>query len=96
MHHWLSVALFLASPAVASTAHTWHVSGSGNDAHAGTDSSASFRSLQHAAGLVEPGATVLIGNGVDLTPTNDVNGNVLTISRSGRATGALPTTFARQ
>jgi hypothetical protein len=76
--------LFFAACASIAAARTWHVSGSGSDTHAGTDSSTAFRSLQKAAGLVEPGDTVLIGDGVYPTPTNDANGNVLTISRSGR------------
>jgi hypothetical protein len=84
MHHWLRIALFLASAAVACAARTWHVSGSGDDTHAGTTSAAAFRTLQKAAGVVEPGDTVLIGDGVYSTPTNDASGNVVTITRSGR------------
>jgi hypothetical protein len=67
-----------------SAARTWHVSGSGSDTHPGTAPAAAFRTLQKAAGLVEPGDIVLIGDGVYPTPTNDANGNVLTITRSGR------------
>lgn len=82
------VVVAIAAPAqprlFASAAHTWYVSGTGDDTHAGSEVSTAFRSLQKAAGLVEPGDTVLIGDGVYPTPANDANGNVLNISRSGR------------
>ena len=35
-----------------SAARTWHVSGSGNDTHAGTSAAAAFRTLQKAAELL--------------------------------------------
>ncbi len=76
--------LFLAATASTSTARTWHVSGTGDDAHSGTTAATAFRTLQKAAGLIEPGDTVLIGNGVYQTPAKSPDGNVLTIDRSGR------------
>lgn len=66
------------------SATTWHVSGTGNDANDGKTPKTAFRSLQKAADLVEPGDVVLIGNG---TYTNGEKGNgsaVLNITRSGK------------
>lgn len=75
-------ALLLFLPLLTS-ATTWHVSGTGNDANDGKTPKTAFRSLQKAADLVQPGDVVLIGNG---SYTNSEKGNgsaVLNITRSG-------------
>ena len=66
------------------SATTWHVSGTGDDANDGKTPATAFRSLQKAADLVQPGDVVLVGNG---SYTNAEKGNgsaVLNITRSGR------------
>ncbi len=67
-----------------SSAQTIYVSGTGSDAADGKTMKTAFRSLQKAADVVQPGATVLIGNG---DYTNDEKGNgsaVLSINTSGK------------
>jgi hypothetical protein len=76
-------ALLLFLPFLTSAA-TWHVSGTGDDANDGKTPKTAFRSLQKAADLVQPGDVVLMGNG---TYTNSEKGNgsaVLNITRSGK------------
>lgn len=76
-----------------STAQTWHVSGTGNDANDGKTPQTAFRTLQKAADRVQPGDVVLVGNGPytndDRTngratePVRRSDGPVLNIDRSG-------------
>lgn len=63
---------------------TWHVSGTGNDNSNGKSEATAFRTLQKAATVVQPGETVLIGNG---TYTNLEKGDgsaILNIDISGK------------
>jgi hypothetical protein len=66
-----------------STPKTYYVSGSGKDGNNGLSSSSAFRTIQKAAGLTNPGDTVLIMNGVYKNASP--NGNVVSITRSGKA-----------
>jgi parallel beta-helix repeat protein len=59
MKHWLIASLFIATTASAST---FHVSPTGNDSAAGTDT-APFLTIQHAADRVAPGDTVIVHAG---------------------------------
>jgi hypothetical protein len=62
---------------------TWYVSGSGSDSNDGLSQATAFRTLQHAAGLTQPGATVYVMNG---TYTNTCpTCSVLDISIPGTA-----------
>src|SRR2546425_499690 len=61
----------------------YHVDTTGNDANAGT-AAAPFRTLQHAADIVNPGDGVLVGNGVYTG-----GATVVAISRSGTATNRI-------
>ena len=66
------------------SAATWHVNGNGDDARDGKTPATAFRSLQKAADLVEPGDTVLIGDGIYTNDNTASESAVLTIKRSGR------------
>ncbi|MBN3927578.1 MAG: right-handed parallel beta-helix repeat-containing protein [Nostoc sp. NMS4] len=66
-----------------STATTYYVSGNGNDRNSGLSTSSAFRTLRRAAGLTNPGDTVLIMNGIYKNGPKD--GSVLGIKRSGTA-----------
>jgi hypothetical protein len=62
---------------------TWYVSGTGNDAADGKTMKTAFRNLQKAADVVQPGQTVLIGNG-NYTNADRASGSaVLSINNSG-------------
>lgn len=63
-------ALLLASTASAST---WHVSSTGSDTAAGTDT-APWRTIQHAADRVQPGDTVIVHAGTYTGFTVETNG----------------------
>jgi len=63
----------------------FYVSAKGDDVNSGTKADAPFRTLQRAAELVQPGDSVVIGDGIYLTPRSSPDGNVLTVARSGRA-----------
>ena len=78
------IMLIIASTKIfANPINVWHVSTSGNDANSGKSVRTAFLTLQKAAGVVQPGDTVLIGNGV-YTNTNIADGgSVLSISTSG-------------
>jgi hypothetical protein len=65
-------------------AAVWHVNDRGDDANSGTSQASAFRSLQKAADLVEPGDTVLIGDGIYTNDNTGEDSAVLTLSRSGR------------
>ncbi len=68
----------------------YYVSVSGSNANAGTSAGSPFATLQYAAGLTNPGDTVLVMDG---TYTNDAPGdNILFVSRSGAA--SAPIVFA--
>ena len=62
----------------------YHVETSGNDANPGT-AALPFRTIQHAADVVNPGDGVLVGNGVYTAGGT----NVVTISRSGTAANRI-------
>ncbi len=81
----LLIFLIALAPSV-SLARDWHVSNAGNDDADGTTPATAFRSLQKAAGLVEPGDTVLIGDGTYTytSPPNAGGSAVLKLTRSGR------------
>lgn len=74
-----------ATPKAVGKAHNvWYVSGKGSDTNAGSSLAAAFRSLHKAVTVVQPGDTVLIGNGMY---TNGDKGNasaVLSLEVSGR------------
>lgn len=83
--------LFMASLAALSAlggptqaAQTWYVAGAGDDTHNGTTAASAFRTLKKAETHVQPGDTVLIGDG---TYTDaDIKGDsaVVTLSVSGK------------
>lgn len=65
-------------------AQTWYVAGTGSDASDGKTTQTAFRTLQKAAGLVNPGDVVLIGNGI-YTNSDKADGSaVLNITSSGK------------
>lgn len=72
--------LFLLFITISASAQNLYVSGSGNDSNDGRSEKTSFRTLQKAANLVQPGDVVWIGDGI-YTGTKDV----VNIERSGRA-----------
>jgi len=74
-----------AAPPPGSCANVCHYvdAAAGNDANAGT-SAAPWRTLQHAADVTSPGDTVIVNDGVYTG-----GANVVTIGRSGTATGWL-------
>jgi hypothetical protein len=65
------------------SAAEWHVSGVGNDANNGTTSSKAFRTLQKAESVVQPGDTVLVGDG-EYVAAKEGNEAVLYIKSSGK------------
>ena len=70
---------------------TYYVSGTGNDASAGKSPATAFRSIQKAADLTVPGDIVIIMAG-DYPVTKDTyDGSVLTVTRSGSASGGYIT-----
>jgi hypothetical protein len=80
----VGLALFLSVNA-ALAARTWHVSGSGDDSANGISPSTAFRTLQKAANLVEPGDTVLVGDGIYSDASSGEDSAVLSINKSGRS-----------
>lgn len=64
-------------------AQVWYVSGSGSDANDGKSKETSFRSLQKAADLVEPGNLVSIADGEYTNEDQTDGGAVLRIKKSG-------------
>ena len=77
-----------AIPAGVPSPTTLHVSPAGSDANAGT-ARAPFRTIGKAASLVNPGDTVLVGDGVDTD--DDGDGAVFRVRRGG--TPAAPVVF---
>lgn len=70
------------TPAVA--AKTWHVAGNGNDSADGTSAATAVRSLKKAASLVQPGDTVLVGDGTYTDANTDNASSVLHLSQHGK------------
>ncbi len=68
----------------ASAARTWHVSGNGNDSTDGTTVETAFRTLKKAADSVQPGDTVLIGDGLYTDPGTNKASSVLLLSQHGK------------
>jgi hypothetical protein len=68
------------------TAHaeTLYVSGTGSDTNTGKTAASAFRSLKKAAELVQPGDTVLIGDGIYGDTDTSGGSAVLTLSKPGR------------
>jgi hypothetical protein len=71
------------SPAYASK--TWHVAGTGDDNATGTSVEAAFRTLKKAAAQVQPGDTVLIGDGTYTDEETTSASCVLPIAQHGTA-----------
>ncbi|MES2463037.1 MAG: right-handed parallel beta-helix repeat-containing protein [Armatimonadota bacterium] len=65
-------------------AATIYVSGTGSDTNNGKTAASAFRTLKKAASLVEPGDTVLIGDGTYSDADTAGGSAVLTLSRPGR------------
>jgi hypothetical protein len=61
-----------------------YVSGTGSDTNNGKTAASAFRTLKKAATLVEPGDTVLIGDGTYSDVDTAGGSAVLTLSKSGR------------
>ncbi len=80
----LALAINMA-PARAAAARNWYVSGGGNDTNDGKSATTAFRTLKKVAGLVEPGDTVLLANGVYTDADTQSDSAVVTLARSGRA-----------
>ena len=75
------------SPALVSSclaARDWHVAADGSDSAAGTSPAVAFRTLKKAASVVQPGDTVLIGDGT-YTDSAPGGGSLVTLATSGRA-----------
>lgn len=78
------VALFCVLATLASLhARTWHVSGAGDDTNPGTSAKSAFRTLKKAVSVVEPGDTVLIGNGTYTDTDSASESAVLHLTRHG-------------
>ena len=72
--------------ALAGIAHadTLYVSGTGSDTNTGKSAASAFRTLKKAAALVEPGDTVLIGDGTYGDTDTSGGSAVLNLTRPGR------------
>ncbi|WP_052732410.1 DUF1565 domain-containing protein [Hymenobacter terrenus] len=79
-----SCALLFALVSRLACASVWHVAGTGNDANDGKTEATAFRSLQHAADLVQPGDVVLVSNGTYTSTSTGEGSAVLAIRSSGR------------
>lgn len=81
---WLIVFILLAAGALPlKAANSYYVNGAtGNDGNSGLSAAAAFKTLDHAASIVNPGDTVLIAGG---TYTDGGNNWVLHSTRSGTA-----------
>jgi len=76
--------LFLALvPPLSLTASEWHVSGQGDDRNSGTTPATAFRTLKQAAAHIQPGDTVIVGDGIYTDPTTASGSAVLTIDHRG-------------
>ncbi len=67
------------------SATTYYVSGAGSDAANGLSAKTTFRTLQHAADLTEPGDVVYAMNGTYRIADDQDAGAVLSITRAGTA-----------
>ncbi|MBS7234118.1 right-handed parallel beta-helix repeat-containing protein [Flavobacterium psychroterrae] len=67
------------------SANNWYVTGSGNDSNDGKSISKAFLTLQRAAGLVQPGDIVYVGNGIYTDEDKSDGSAVLKINISGEA-----------
>ena len=77
----------LLAPAQAAAPRTYYVSPTGSNGNAGTIATKPLKTIQYAAGLTNPGDTVMVMNG---TYTNDAPGdNILFVDRSGLATAPI-------
>ena len=77
-----SLAALSALGGPAQAAQTWYVTGMGNDTHTGTTAASAFRTLKKAETRVQPGDTVLIGDGTYTDTKND--GAVVSLNVSGK------------
>jgi len=68
----------------AAAAHTWHVSGKGDDMANGTSPATAVRTLKKAAALVRPGDTVVVGDGVYTDEDSGNDSAVLALTQHGR------------
>ena len=83
----LLIVLLLLTVLKCVTAQTIYVSSTGNDANSGKSATNAFRSLQKAADVVQPGETVIIGDG-NYTDADKSSGSaVLNIRTSGTKDG---------
>ncbi|NQX01826.1 right-handed parallel beta-helix repeat-containing protein [bacterium] len=78
----LLILLLCLNPAFA--AQTWHVAGTGNDSADGTSADTAFRTLSKAATQVQPGDTVLIGDGIYTADNAGKGSSVLNLSQQGK------------
>ena len=92
---FLAMVLFGITPFInAASAATYYVSPSGNDSNSGSQS-APFQTIQQAANIVNPGDTVIVGDGTyTANNTGSNNGATVWISRSGSS--GSPITFKSQ
>ncbi len=80
------IAAILAMPfCTASAAKTWHVTGTGDDNAAGTSVETAFRTLRKATSLVQPGDTVIIGDGIYTDADTGKSSSVLLLDQRGKA-----------
>jgi hypothetical protein len=85
---FLTCALLCAASVVARAGTTYYVATNGDDKNPGT-AALPFKTISHAADLVNPGDTVLVRNGV--YADRDSNGWAVSVRRGG--TAALPVLF---
>jgi len=79
------IAAILAMPFnPAFAAKTWHVAGAGDDNAAGTSAETAFRTLNKAASQVQPGDTVLVGDGTYTAENTGKASSVLHLSQHGK------------
>lgn len=64
-------------------ARDWHVSGAGDDAKDGGTPARAFRTLKKAASVVQPGDTVLVGDGLYVDEESGSGSAILTIDQHG-------------
>jgi len=64
-------------------ARVWHVSGVGDDANPGASEKTAFRTLKKAASVVQPGDTVLLGNGTYTDDNSGADSAVLVLTQHG-------------
>jgi Right handed beta helix region len=71
--------------AISAHAADWHVAGDGNDANDGRTPATAWRTLQRAERDLQPGDTVLVGNGLYISRDTGDGSAVLNIAKSGTA-----------